>query len=81
MRVAMEYERSQRRTPDDVSRRGVGYDVRSEGPDDEVRYIEVKGHATTGDVHRLVDDQRVRMTPETRPGSTASRCSLRTDGA
>ena len=50
MQVATEHERSQGRTPVDVSKTGVGYDVRSEGPDGEVRYIEVKGHATTGDV-------------------------------
>ena len=50
MQVAMEYERSQARAPVDVSKTGVGYDVRSEGPDGEVRYIEVKGHSSTGDV-------------------------------
>jgi hypothetical protein len=50
MRVAMEYERKQGRLPVDVSKTGVGYDVRSEGGDSQVRYIEVKGHASTGDV-------------------------------
>ena len=50
MRVAMEYERGHGRVPVDVSKTGVGYDVRSEGADGEVRYIEVKGHASTGDV-------------------------------
>ena len=50
MQVAMDHERSYGRTPVDVSKRGVGYDVRSEGPHGEVRYIEVKGHASTGDV-------------------------------
>jgi superfamily II DNA or RNA helicase len=50
MRVALEYERSQGRNPVDVSKTGVGYDIRSEASDGEVRYIEVKGHATTGDV-------------------------------
>ena len=50
MQVAMEYERSQGRAPVDVSKTGVGYDVRSEGADGEVRYIEVKGHSSTGDV-------------------------------
>ena len=50
MRVAMEYERNQGRLPVDVSKTGVGYDVRSEGGDGQVRYIEVKGHASTGDV-------------------------------
>ena len=33
-----------------MSKTGVGYDVRSEAPDGAVRYIEVKGHAATGDV-------------------------------
>ena len=50
MQVAMEYERAQGRTTQDVSKTGVGYDVRSEGPDGQVRYIEVKGHAATGDI-------------------------------
>ena len=50
MKVAMNYERNQGRIPRDVSKTGVGYDIRSEGPDGEVRYIEVKGHASTGDV-------------------------------
>ena len=50
MRVAMEYERGHGRVPLDVSKTGVGYDVRSEGGDGQVRYIEVKGHASTGDV-------------------------------
>ena len=50
MRVAMEYERNNGRLPVDVSKTGVGYDVRSEGAKGQVRYIEVKGHASTGDV-------------------------------
>jgi hypothetical protein len=50
VKVAMDYERAACRVPLDVSKTGVGYDVRSEGPAGEVRYIEVKGHATTGDV-------------------------------
>ena len=50
MQVAMDHERSYGRTPVDVSKRGVGYDVRSEGLAGEVRYIEVKGHTSTGDV-------------------------------
>ena len=50
MQVAMDHERSHGRTPVDVSKTGVGYDVRSEGLNGEVRYIEVKGHASTGDV-------------------------------
>ena len=50
MQVAMDHERSHGRTPVDVSKTGVGYDVRSEGANGDVRYIEVKGHASTGDV-------------------------------
>ena len=48
--MAMEYERNHGRDPVDVSKTGVGYDVRSEGAGSEVRYIEVKGHASTGGV-------------------------------
>lgn len=50
MRVAMDHEITYGRTPVDVSKTGVGYDVRSEGPGGEVRYIEVKGHIATGDI-------------------------------
>lgn len=35
---------------EDVSKTGVGYDIRSERRSGEIRYIEVKGHTTTGDV-------------------------------
>jgi len=50
MQVVMEYERAQGREPEDVSKTGVGCDVRSEAANGGVRYIEVKGHAATGDV-------------------------------
>ena len=50
MRVAMEYEISHGRNPVDVSKTGVGCDIRAEGPDGEVRYIEVKGHAASGGI-------------------------------
>ena len=50
MRVAMDYERAHGREPEDVSKTGVGCDVRSVAPDGAVRYIEVKGHAATGDI-------------------------------
>ena len=52
MKVAMEHERLYGREPVDVSKTGVGYDVRSVDPNDEseVRYIEVKGHASRGDI-------------------------------
>lgn len=51
MRVVMDHERIVAgRSPVDVSKTEVGYDIRSEGPDGSVRYIEVKGHASHGDV-------------------------------
>jgi len=50
MTVVMNYEISQNRKPTDVSRLGVGYDIKSGGPGEQVRYIEVKGHRNTGDV-------------------------------
>lgn len=50
MNHAMEYERAWGRAPEDVSKRGCGYDIRSVAPDSTVRYIEVKAHATAGDV-------------------------------
>ena len=50
MKVAMDHETAYGRAPADVSKTGVGYDVRSEGKGGDVRYIEVKGHATTGDI-------------------------------
>jgi len=48
MQVAMEYERAQGRSPEDVSHQNLGYDIRSEGADGAIRYIEVKARATTG---------------------------------
>lgn len=50
MDVAMRYERSRGWTPTDVSGDGEHYDVRSEAPDGEKRYIEVKGRAQTGGI-------------------------------
>lgn len=51
MKHVMEFERAHGRIPDDVSKKGCGYDIKSIEPgSDSVRYIEVKGHATTGDV-------------------------------
>lgn len=49
MRVTMEYERKQGRTPKDVSDQNVGYDIYSVG-DGEERHIEVKARAHLGDV-------------------------------
>lgn len=50
MQVAMEYERKHNRNPQDVSAQNLGYDIRSEGVDGFVRYIEVKARATTGTI-------------------------------
>lgn len=53
MQVAMDYERRNGRTPEDVSARNLGYDIRSkEG--DAYRYIEVKARAKEG---------RIALTP------------------
>ena len=41
MEIAMEYERSQGRKPEDVSHENLGFDIRSKG-NGETRYIEVK---------------------------------------
>jgi len=48
MDVAMRYERSRGWTPFDVSKDGEHYDIRSEGPNGEKRFIEVKGRAQSG---------------------------------
>lgn len=48
MEVAMRYERSRGWTPHDVSQEGEHYDVRSESPTGERRFIEVKGRAASG---------------------------------
>lgn len=50
MDVAMHYERSRGWTPTDVSDDGEHYDVRSEGPGGEKRFIEVKGRAQSGGI-------------------------------
>ncbi len=49
MRISEEYERAHGREPEDVSAEGLGFDIRSTGPDG-VRYIEVKGRAAVGSV-------------------------------
>ncbi|MFA4925089.1 MAG: helicase-related protein [Candidatus Aminicenantales bacterium] len=49
MRIAMEYERSQGREPEDVSKENLGFDIRSKGQDG-IRYIEVKSRANEGGV-------------------------------
>ncbi len=48
MEVALRYECSRGWTPVDVSHNGEHYDIRSEGPNGEKRFIEVKGRAQSG---------------------------------
>lgn len=48
MDIAMRYERSRGWNPYDVSRNGEHYDIRSESPTGEKRFIEVKGCAQSG---------------------------------
>ena len=47
--VATEYEQSQNRTPQDVARDNLGFDMRSIGAG-EIRYIEIKGRKHSGPV-------------------------------
>lgn len=50
MEVAMQYERQQGRTPEDVSAQNLGFDVRSTDKEGKKRYIEVKARADVGPV-------------------------------
>jgi hypothetical protein len=50
MEVAMAYERQRGWRPEDVSQENLGFDVRSHGPEGEIRRIEVKGRAGEGAV-------------------------------
>jgi len=45
MAISMEHEVKSGRTPDDVSAQNLGFDIRSTGKNDEIRYIEVKGRS------------------------------------
>lgn len=49
MKKSMEYERENGRNPKDVSEQNLGYDIKST-ENGEVRYIEVKGRAQTGEL-------------------------------
>lgn len=49
MEIALGYEKSQGREPEDVSKDNLGFDIRSKGKD-ETRYIEVKARSDKGDV-------------------------------
>ena len=48
MEVTMRYERGRGWTPTDVSKDGEHYDIRSESPQGEKRFIEVKGRSRSG---------------------------------
>ena len=50
MQTAMDYEKAKGRTPEDVSKDNVGYDVKSIDAEGQKRYIEVKGRAGTDGV-------------------------------
>ncbi|PLV56042.1 helicase-related protein [Thermotoga sp. SG1] len=51
MEIAMEYERMNGRTPEDVSKENLGFDIRSKDErTGEVRYIEVKARSGEGEV-------------------------------
>ena len=49
MEVAMQFERNAGRNPEDVSKKNLGFDIRSTG-DDEMRCIEVKARAGRGTI-------------------------------
>ena len=55
MEVVMKYERSQGREPEDVSKRNLGFDIRSRGKG-EIRYIEVKARKDEGAVALTVNE-------------------------
>jgi hypothetical protein len=66
MQIAMNFEISQGRDPEDVSLQKPGFDIRSKAPDGSYRYIEVKARAKEGKIaltprellmaHRLGDE-------------------------
>src|SRR5256712_994631 len=50
MEIAMRYERTQQRDPEDVSKENLGFDIRSKDSKGKVRYVEVKARAGIGPV-------------------------------
>ncbi len=50
MRIAMEFELSQGREPEDVSLQNLGFDIKSKAKDGSFRYIEVKTRAREGKI-------------------------------
>ena len=61
MFVAMEHERSQGWTPQDVSKNNEGYDIRSVSPDALKRYIEVKGRSGADGSVMLTESEMNRL--------------------
>ena len=49
MEIAIEYEKTQGREPEDVSKENLGFDIRSKG-EKETRYIEVKARKDEGQI-------------------------------
>lgn len=50
MKLAMEFEIAQGRSPEDVSAQNLGFDIRSKVQDESFRYIEVKARAREGKI-------------------------------
>ena len=50
MQIAMNFEISQGRNPEDVSLQNLGFDIKSKAPDGSYRYIEVKARAREGKI-------------------------------
>lgn len=59
MLVAMEYERQNDRSPEDISAKNTGYDIFSRGTDGETRYIEVKARAAKGRISLTSNELKV----------------------
>jgi hypothetical protein len=59
MLYVMEFERKAARNPVDISKENQGFDIRSEGPGTEIRYIEVKGRASEGAVWLTPNEWRM----------------------
>jgi SNF2 family DNA or RNA helicase len=56
MNIVMEYEKSQGREPEDVSKENLGYDIRSKGKN-EIRYIEVKTRKNEGSIALTLNEK------------------------
>ncbi len=57
MQIAMEYEKSHGRNPEDVSEQNLGFDIRSiDAKTGNIRYIEVKSRANTGGISLTLNE-------------------------